>query len=338
MQWYYSKNGTPCGPVDDAEIRRLARSGEISQEDLLWNATMGDQWQPASSFSFLFFQPVDLQPPAIPSVSELEAETLNNQGKTSNRYLMGRARTSLKGRWGMAVLATIIYLGIFMFFGFIGALFTPHPPAHQATPALTPSALISSLYPRITLQILQLCITAPLLIGLCTFFLGMARRTEISLSSLFSGFQIFWKAIGLYFLVVLLSLFWMLLALSPMIAMIIWTRLHHLHQDPVMTSATFLLGVLGIAGAMVKLLGYSMSYFIIADQPSTGPLISIRKSQTIMQGKKWKLLCLQLRFLGWWLLGLLTCGIGYLWIIPYIFTAKAHFYLDVKDCPSSPNV
>ena len=79
-----------------------------------------------------------------------------------------------------------------------------------------------------------------------------------------------------------------------------------------------------------------MTFFVLADDPTIGPLQAIKKSTVMMSGKKWKYICLQLRFIGWGILSVLTCDIGFLWLIPYITTAKAHFYLDVKDRASLP--
>ena len=39
---------------------------------------------------------------------------------------------------------------------------------------------------------------------------------------------------------------------------------------------------------------------------------------------------LYLSFIGWFLVGIMTCGIGMLWVYPYVVTAVAHFYEDVK--------
>jgi uncharacterized membrane protein len=41
-------------------------------------------------------------------------------------------------------------------------------------------------------------------------------------------------------------------------------------------------------------------------------------------------LWLGLSFIGWSLLGLLTLGIGYIWLIPYMYTSYAAFYEEVK--------
>lgn len=47
MQWYYSKNGTQLGPVEEGELRGKIASGEISSTDLVWKEGMTD-WLPSS--------------------------------------------------------------------------------------------------------------------------------------------------------------------------------------------------------------------------------------------------------------------------------------------------
>lgn len=55
-----------------------------------------------------------------------------------------------------------------------------------------------------------------------------------------------------------------------------------------------------------------------------------------MKGNRWKLFCLLWRFFGWFLLGILSFGIGFLWIMPYIQTTIARFYDDLKKEESAP--
>ena len=73
-----------------------------------------------------------------------------------------------------------------------------------------------------------------------------------------------------------------------------------------------------------------MTYYILADNPSMTANDARRKSMDIMRGNKWRLFCLQLSFIGWLLLCVLTLGILTLWISPYIQTATAAFYEDIS--------
>ncbi|RYD40520.1 MAG: DUF4339 domain-containing protein, partial [Verrucomicrobiaceae bacterium] len=67
MQWYYSKNGTQLGPVEEGELRGKIASGEISSSDLVWREGMTD-WLPSSKVSELASvapASVTPQPPAF---------------------------------------------------------------------------------------------------------------------------------------------------------------------------------------------------------------------------------------------------------------------------------
>ncbi|MDD4210702.1 MAG: DUF975 family protein, partial [Bacteroidales bacterium] len=45
---------------------------------------------------------------------------------------------------------------------------------------------------------------------------------------------------------------------------------------------------------------------------------------------KMKLFLLDLSFIGWFLLSILTLCIGMFWLSPYMITARAAFYEDLK--------
>jgi uncharacterized membrane protein len=82
---------------------------------------------------------------------------------------------------------------------------------------------------------------------------------------------------------------------------------------------------------MIAQFRYSQTYYLLCDVPNIGPLVAIQRSKQMMIGNKWKLFCLQLRFIGWALLCIPTLGIGFLWLIPYMTVSISAFYDDVKD-------
>jgi uncharacterized membrane protein len=82
---------------------------------------------------------------------------------------------------------------------------------------------------------------------------------------------------------------------------------------------------------MIVQLRYAQSFFILLDRPGEGALAAIRGSIQSMKGRKWKLFCLYWRFFGWAILCVFTCGIGILWLLPYMMTTYARFYEDVRD-------
>lgn len=93
-------------------------------------------------------------------------------------------------------------------------------------------------------------------------------------------------------------------------------------------------GALSIAGAVIYLilmLSLSLSVFLLLDDPDLPVRSALRQSMRMMRGNKWRLFVLFLSFIGWFLLGLLTLGLGYLWIIQYVAQALTQFYLDIKN-------
>ncbi len=111
MQWFYILNGQRLGPVDESELFRLAREGALTPGDLVWNPTMGTQWQPASSVPNLFGLPT----PAMPEIP----------GATPNGDLMRKAVESLNNHWALAIGATLLYqvvVGGIQFIPYLGIL------------------------------------------------------------------------------------------------------------------------------------------------------------------------------------------------------------------------
>ena len=93
-----------------------------------------------------------------------------------------------------------------------------------------------------------------------------------------------------------------------------------------------LLGIvtLGI-GAIVLSYAYSMVPYLLRDYPELSAREALRTSSQMMKGHKWDLFVLDLSFIGWILLGIMTAGIGLLWVAPYMDTTHAAFYEDLKN-------
>ena len=56
----------------------------------------------------------------------------------------------------------------------------------------------------------------------------------------------------------------------------------------------------------------------------------ITESRELMSGHKGRLFWLDISFIGWYIVGMITLGIGFLWINPYINATKAAFYDDLS--------
>ena len=143
-----------------------------------------------------------------------------------------------------------------------------------------------------------LIIGGPFSLGISMFSLNISRGRDAQIEQIFDGFKKFGVALAAYFISIGLVILWMLLLIVP-----------------------------GIIAA----LSYSMTFYIIADDDSISGYDAIKKSKQMMDGYKMKLFRLCLRFFGWGLLCILTLGIGFLWLMPYMQVTFAKFYEDIKS-------
>ena len=88
--------------------------------------------------------------------------------------------------------------------------------------------------------------------------------------------------------------------------------------------------LLFIIPGIVKSFSYAMTPYILEENPELSANEAIDRSRAMMRGHKFDLFWLYLSFIGWILLSILTLGIGLLWLAPYMQTATAAFYEDVK--------
>lgn len=93
---------------------------------------------------------------------------------------------------------------------------------------------------------------------------------------------------------------------------------------------TLLWTLLLVIPGIIKAYSYSMTFYILRENLEMTAGDAITASQKMMDGHKMDLFLLSLSFIGWAILASITFGIGYLWLIPYIYTAYAAFYETLK--------
>ena len=88
--------------------------------------------------------------------------------------------------------------------------------------------------------------------------------------------------------------------------------------------------LLFIIPGIVASYSYAMTGYILAEDPDLTASQAIQRSKELMRGNRWRLFCLQLSFIGWIILCLLTFGIGNLFLNPYQTAADAAFYREIS--------
>ena len=86
-----------------------------------------------------------------------------------------------------------------------------------------------------------------------------------------------------------------------------------------------------IIPGIIKMVSYSQIYYVLKDNPELGFNAAIERSMDMMEGHKMEYFVLGLTFIGWILLSIFTCGILFLWVLPYMNATFAHYYEYVKE-------
>lgn len=74
---------------------------------------------------------------------------------------------------------------------------------------------------------------------------------------------------------------------------------------------------------------YSQAYYLMWDFPTYSALQLLKKSRLLMHGHKGRLFYIQVCFIPLILLGVITCGIGMLWVAPFMYAVQTEFYLNL---------
>ena len=219
------------------------------------------------------------------------------------------ARDKLRGHWGRSIIVTLIVSlicgmsGIYNLIRDLGhmdydLLFSGNYSDFLAgyTSVETAGSVFGTLM-SLALSIAVILFSGALALGHCKYYIDLvAENRQDEVSVIFSRFDIFLKAMGLNLFMALFIWLWSLLFIVP-----------------------------GIIAAY----RYCLAPYLMAENPNLGIREAVNMSKELMAGNKWRLFCLHLSFIGWGILSALTCGIGDLWLNPYIYAANAAFYVDL---------
>ena len=210
--------------------------------------------------------------------------------------IRARARENLRDHWGVSVTAAFVAA----IFGALVAssgvsLEIVEKLSEEAPPRLV--AVLSLLLSGVSaLNLVHLILGGVVQLGYTRFLLNQHDGRDYEVRDLFSQFDRFKEGFLQLFLRNLFTALWSLLLIVP---------------------------------GIIKSFSYAMTPFILADHPELTAKEAIRRSMELMDGHKGELFVLNLTFLGWTLLNVLTLGIGSFWLNPYMNAAYAAFYREL---------
>ena len=92
----------------------------------------------------------------------------------------------------------------------------------------------------------------------------------------------------------------------------------------------FLWSLLFIIPGIIKAYRYRMIPYILSEDPALSANQAIELSLRMTDGELGAMFALDLSFIGWYLLGMLACGVGVLFVNPYVEATWAQLYLQLR--------
>lgn len=256
-----------------------------------------------------------------------------------------QARESLKGKWGVVVLITLIFLA----YSFIVGLLSSIP------------------FLGFLISIAAIVIDIPILYGFMMTMMKLKRGEDVGYFDFFKdGFANFkraWCVTGRLLLKMIAPLILVIVAIIIMVVSII-ASLATAFAAGISSSTSVLGGALVGASALtivayivilaayiwlfVKSLSYGLGMYLAIDNPNMKPLDCVNKSKELMDGNKGRLFCLYLSFIGWIALaavlslipfvGVIVPFVASLVLVPYVQFASIIFYENRAGIDSSATV
>ena len=206
----------------------------------------------------------------------------------SNQYYKNEALSALRGNWANALVATIIFIALALFFS-----------SNEAVNSYYQRVVINP-FIGYSLSFVSLFVLLPLAVGYSNSMrvlleTGDNRLTNNSFSL---GFRNWLHVVWGMILSTIYIFLWTLLLIIP---------------------------------GIIKSYSYALTPYILVEHPEMSANEAIEESMRLMDGHKFDLFYLQLSFIGWAILSILSLGLGFFWLIPYQMTAQAAFYRDTKN-------
>jgi uncharacterized membrane protein len=222
------------------------------------------------------------------------------------------AREKLTGHWGLMIGATLL-LSLIMFAVLIPfyALFFISRGGMVQFFAYMAATLIVSI-----VSVIMQC-------GISRMQLGFARGQNTGIGMLFGEFA---QRPERYILGILMIIGMELVCFLP--AIICWTVAAMQGMLPAFIIA-FVLYIAGMIVGLILAFRYALVFLLMVDHLQMGSVTAFRESSRLMDGNKGRLLYIYLSYIGWSILAMLSCGIGTLWISPYMNQTIISFYLDL---------
>ena len=240
--------------------------------------------------------------------------------------LKNLAKDRLTGNYSEAVLLTLIY-GVLAIANSVLNTVLMCSASGESTlmrvlfMQITPSGYLISL----GVSFLTSILFSLLQVGMAFFYLNIACKQPYSLKDLFIAFR---EQPGKYVLISLVISVVQFFFALPGYACDYFYLINPTDQWMLLS---YICQIVGQIVTIPIVLALAQSYRLLLDYPSLSAREAMVKSWHLMKGHKGRLFLLELSFLPLEIAAVFTCGIGYLWLSPYMHMTYSLFYLELME-------
>ena len=225
--------------------------------------------------------------------------------------IKAKARKKLSGKYKTPVLATLLYL-ILQIACYIIATLIKEPPMAV---------------------FLNLIVTSLFYMGFLQIMIKIARGKKTSIDELFQRTDTFFRCAAITIVFIAINTLFAILeytAINSLFVFITYQADLNIALSSFMIVVGLVLSIIIAVFWITLILCLSQSYLILYDHEDMSLGDIFRQSMDMMDGHKIDYILLCITFLFWFLLGIFTLGIIWLWIIPYMNVTMVNFYDKIK--------
>lgn len=225
--------------------------------------------------------------------------------------LKAKARKNLKKNLYPFTIATTIFIALILFCSLIGFI--------------VQKDWLASL--------LMIVVEGLFMMGLIRMANKTADNKTVTINDFSSRTELFFKYIGLY-LIIFFIIFVLFLLLTIAFKSLVAIMFYHGEISMALSIFMIALGLLLVVAILLVTLYIGISFsqvlFILDEEPKLSIREILGRSFDLTEGYAVDYFSLLLSFIGWFILGILTLGILFIWIAPYMMVTMACFYQQLK--------
>jgi len=241
------------------------------------------------------------------------------------------AKSALAANFGSCIAVSLIVTAISYLAAFVSSF--PGVTADELIAAEDVLVLLPNILTSNGISLLFGILISPITIGTYYYYINLARGRKLKITEIFVWFgdvSLFGKAIGATLWHMLLTLFWLVIAMILPLSLLLLLTVLPISNILYTSIAAFasLLFVIASVLALVKVQSYTPALYLLAADPSLTVMDAFRMNNMMMRGHIWEFFIVQISFILWNTLAAFTCGLSVFYVTPYITLTNCYFILQ----------